>query len=61
MTVCSPLFVQLAETERRALGMPELPLAIAPHPIGGIPSQDVLAKADALLETVVAGLTSPAG
>jgi hypothetical protein len=36
--------------------MPELPLAISPHPIGGIKSDAVLAKADALLEQVVSGL-----
>ncbi|MDA0733677.1 MAG: hypothetical protein O2909_02635 [Chloroflexi bacterium] len=56
VAVCSHLFVRLGETERRALGMPELPMAIAQHPIGGIKADAVQAKADALLEQVIAGL-----
>jgi hypothetical protein len=37
--------------------MPELPMAIAPHPIGGVASDTAIAKADILFDTVVAGLT----
>ena len=58
VTVGSHLFVRLAETERRALGMPDLPMAIVPHPIGGMKSEDVQAKADEVLDIVVAALTS---
>lgn len=36
--------------------MPELPMAIAQHPIGGIKAEAVQAKADALLEQVISGL-----
>lgn len=59
VTVCSHLFQRLGNVERRSLGMPDLPMAIAPHPIGGVPADTAVAKADALLETVVAGLTQP--
>lgn len=38
--------------------MPELPMAIAPHPFGGLKAEAVQSKADALLEQVVSGLTS---
>ena len=58
MTVCTHLFQRLGDVERRALGMPELPMAVAPHPLGGLRKEAVLAKADALLDQVVAGLTS---
>ena len=58
VTVCTHLFVRLGEVERRALGMHELPMAIAQHPFGGLKSEPVLAKADALLDQVVSGLTS---
>ena len=58
VTVGSHLFVRLAETERRALGMPDLPMAIVPHPIGGMKSKDVQAKADGVLDVVVAALTA---
>ena len=57
MTVCTHLFVRLGEVERRALGMPELPMAIAQHPLGGLKTAAVLAKAETLLDQVVAGLT----
>ena len=57
VTVCSHLFQRLGEVERRSLGMPELPMAIAPHPIGGMPAETASAKADSLFETIVAALT----
>ena len=56
VTVCTDLFVKLGEVERKALGMPELPMAIAKHPLGGIKRDAVLAKADTLLDQVIAGL-----
>ena len=59
VTVCTHLFVRLGEVERRALGMPELPMAIARHPLGGQKTEAVLAKAEALLDQVVSGLTTP--
>jgi hypothetical protein len=56
VAVCSHLFVNLGQAERRALGMPQLPLAITQHPIGGLRAPAVLEKAEALLDQVVAGL-----
>jgi hypothetical protein len=56
VAVCSHLFVNLGQAERRALGMPQLPLAITQHPIGGLRTPAVLEKAEALLDQVVAGL-----
>ncbi len=61
VTVCTHLFVTLGNVERRSLGMPELPLAIPQHPLGGLRSEAVKDKADALLEQVVAGLTGSPG
>lgn len=58
MAVCSHLFVRLGEAERRALGMPELPMAITNHPIGGLKPDLVQSKADDLLDKVIAALTS---
>jgi hypothetical protein len=34
LTVCSTAFVSLGRTQARALGYPELPLAVIPHPFG---------------------------
>ena len=50
-------FRRLGELERRSLGMPELTMAIAEHPFGGLKAEQLLAKADGLLEQVVQGLT----
>ena len=36
--------------------MPDLPLVIVPHPIGGIDPEEVKAKADAVFDKVVARL-----
>ena len=50
-------FKRLGEVERRSLGMPELTMAIAEHPLGGLQAEKLLQKADGLLEQVVQGLT----
>ena len=50
-------FKRLGEIERRSLGMPELTMALAEHPFGGLRAEQLLAKADGLLEQVVDGLT----
>jgi hypothetical protein len=57
VVVGSHLFKALGDVERRALGMPDLSVAITSHPIGGLKSDAVREKADALLEPVVSGLT----
>ena len=38
--------------------MPDLPMAITGHPIGGLQASAVEQKADALLEAVIQGLTA---
>ena len=50
-------FKRLGEVERRSLGMPRLTMAIAEHPLGGLQAENLLAKADGLLDQVVDGLT----
>lgn len=57
MVVGSHLFKALGDVERRSLGMPDLPVAITAHPIGGLKSEAVREKAEALLDSVVSGLT----
>ncbi len=57
MVVGTDRFKRLGEVERRSLGMPELTMATAEHPLGGLQSEKLLAKADGLLEQVVQGLT----
>ncbi|MEE3013655.1 MAG: hypothetical protein VX505_05770 [Chloroflexota bacterium] len=57
MVVGTDRFKRLGEVERRSLGMPELTMAIAEHPLGGLQAEKLLQKADGLIEQVVQGLT----
>jgi hypothetical protein len=50
-------FKRLGDVERKSLGMPELTMAVAEHPLGGLQAEKLLAKADRLLDQVVEGLT----
>lgn len=49
-------FQALAQLESKARGMPDLPLAITQHPIGGLKPDRVRAKAAAMVEATVAGV-----
>ena len=57
MTLVATRFVVLANYERRRLGMPELPLAIVPYPMGGVATAEAQQRALAALNEIVAGLT----
>ncbi len=47
--ICSQPFLQLGRTQSRVLGVPDLPLIIIKHPLGGISMDDVKARADSAL------------
>ncbi|MCZ6645245.1 MAG: hypothetical protein O7B79_03305 [SAR324 cluster bacterium] len=57
VTICSDAFINLGREESRNLGMPDLPLAIIKHPLGGEPEEVVRQRAADALEQVVQGLT----
>jgi hypothetical protein len=46
-------FEALARLEARNRGLEALPLALVPHPLGGIPESEVDAKAELAVESVV--------
>ncbi len=50
-------FEQLARLESKNRGMADLPLALVPHPLGGIPAEEAAAKADLVIDAVVKALT----
>ena len=50
-------FESLALLEARNRGVAELPLALIPHPLGGIHEEEVVKKADLAIETVVRAVT----
>jgi hypothetical protein len=52
-------FEPLARLEARNRGLDSLPLALVPHPLGGIPEDEVLRRADGAVEAVVRAVTRP--
>ena len=47
--ICSEPFVQLGRTQSRVLGVPDLPLIVIKHPLGGLAIDDVEARANSAL------------
>ena len=58
MLVGTDEFLGLIKLESRARGLPELPIALTQHPIGGLRPPAVTAKAAAMVDAVVRGVTS---
>jgi len=50
-------FEQLAKLEAKNRGIADLPLALIPHPLGGIREDEVLKKAELVIDVVVQALT----
>ena len=45
MSICTNEFDSLGRMEARALRVSNLPMAIIPHPLGGLKTEEVLEKA----------------
>jgi len=57
VTICTEAFVGLAREESKNLGMPDLPLAIIKHPIGGESLAVIHQRAEDALPQVIRALT----
>jgi len=57
VTICTEAFIGLAREESKNLGMPNLPLAIIKHPIGGESLAVIRQRAEDALAQVAQGLT----
>jgi hypothetical protein len=51
-------FLSLAKATSAKHGLPHMPVALVPHPLGGIAAETARAKADAILAEVLRGLTT---
>jgi len=51
-------FLSLARATSAKHGLPHMPVALVPHPLGGIPAEQARAKADGILDEVLRGLTN---
>ena len=54
-------FEQLAKLEAKNRGIEALPLALVPHPLGGIHEDEVVRKADLALESVLKAIMKDGG
>ena len=43
--ICSEPFLKLGKTQARVFGVPELPLLLIPHPLGGLDLEGVRGRA----------------
>ena len=51
--VCSDPFLKLAKNQARVFGVPDLPLVMIPHPLGGLSLDGVRARAEVAIPQVV--------
>ena len=51
--ICSTPFEKLGRAQARVLGVPDLPLVMIQHPLGGLAIEDVKARADQAAPTVI--------
>ncbi len=51
--VCSTAFETLGRTQARVLGVPDLPLIMIAHPLGGVSLDEVRARAQVAIPQIV--------
>ena len=56
VVIASDTFVDAAEKQAAALGLPELRRVFVPHPIQDATDEEMRSKADAIVDQVVAAL-----
>jgi hypothetical protein len=61
VTIVGETFRMIAEYESEGLGLAGLPLAIVEYPMGGVPTEEAVARAHRAFDQILAGLTGPVG
>lgn len=56
VVIASDVFVDAAEKQAAALGLPEIRRVFVPHPIQDATDDEMRAKADAIVDQVIAAL-----
>jgi alkanesulfonate monooxygenase SsuD/methylene tetrahydromethanopterin reductase-like flavin-dependent oxidoreductase (luciferase family) len=57
--IASDAFVEAAQAQAEALGLPEVRRVFVPHPIQDATDEEMRAKADAIVDRVIEALISP--
>jgi hypothetical protein len=55
--IATDVFVDAAEAQSSALGLPEAPRVFVPHPIQDATDEEIRAKGDVVIEQVIRALT----
>jgi hypothetical protein len=51
--ICSDSFLKLGTTQARVFGVPDLPMVIIPHPLGGLSIEQVQGRAEHAIPQIV--------
>ncbi len=51
--ICSGPFMKLGQAQARVFGVPDLPLLLIPHPLGGVSIEQVQARAEHAVPQIV--------
>ena len=51
--ICSTPFERLGRTQAAALGVPDLPLLMIPHPVGGLSERQVRSRAESAIPKLI--------
>ena len=55
--VCSNAFLKLGQTQAKIFGVPDLPLLVIPHPLGGLDLDSVRGRAEVATPQLVKLIT----
>jgi hypothetical protein len=61
VTIVGETFRMIADYESEGLGLPGLPLVIVEYPMGGVPTEEAVARAHRMYPQVLSGLTVATG
>ena len=51
--ICSTPFLKLGQAQAGVFGVPDLPLIVIPHPLGGISIEEVRGRAEVAIPKVI--------
>ena len=57
VVIATDVFVDAAEAQSKALGLPEAPRIFVPHPIQDATDEEIRDKTDAIIDKIIAALT----
>lgn len=58
MTIVGTTFRTIAKYESEGLGLASLPLCIVEYPMGGVPTEEAVARAQRGFDQILSGLTT---